>query len=532
MNDQTVAPSAMSNNLIDGRPAMTAERSVRRWAIERPDDAAFVTPDGSALTWRELDESADRCAGYLAALGVGPHSRIGWLGRNDIAYPILYIAARRRRAALAGFNWRLATTELIQTMEALNPELIVIDHHTTALADAAEKSASRVVLLESSSRFPWDTVEIDPEVDLSALDIGPGPGGTDEISMFWFTSGSTGAPKAAALGAERNELHIALPTPMTLGPDSKLLVIPPVFHIAGSIWVQYCFTRGCQVHFISDTSPGAIVHALADRRITHVLMVPTLLAMLVDELRERPRDLSLEAVCYGTAPIAPTLLRECISVFGCEFNQVYGMTEAGGVVACLTDADHQLDGPHAQRTESTGKPLPGSGITVEVRRMDDTGSAAAPGEPGELYVRTPTLMLGYWLDGHPVGSVLSTETYWPTGDLARTDEDGYVYILGRTDDMIITGGENVQPTEVEAVIAGMEGVSEIAVFGVSDAKWGQRVAAAAVVTTATPEDIVAYSRDNLAHYKCPTSVTLVPELPRTATGKLLRGRLRSAVEQS
>lgn len=523
-------PPEISDNLTDGVPTLTSEKSVRRWAREKPDEPAFVGPQAS-LTWAQLDVAADRCAAYLRDLGVGPHSRIGWLGHNDIAYPVLLVAARRRRAALAGLNWRLTADELRQTIDAVIPGVIVADHHTTSLLHSAgAPESTEVVALTSSSVFPWDDTAVDPTADLSDDAIGAGPGGTEEIALFWYTSGSTGAPKAVALGADRNELQVAFPMPFIVPDGSRFLVIPPVFHIAGSVWVQYGLTRGAAVYFTDDSTPAGIVRALSDNRITHALMVPALLTVLVAELRVRPQPLFLDYILYGTSPIAPDLLRDCIELLGCRFGQIYGLTEAGGVVCGLTDSERHLTGPHAGRLLSTGQALPGSGVEMRVAGAGDADAAADADEVGELYLRTPTLMLGYWRDGAPLGPVRETDEWLGTGDLARIDDDGFVYIVGRADDMIITGGENVQPGEVEAVIARMDGISEYAVFGKDHPKWGQSVAAAVVTTTSVdPADVIAFCRNNLAHYKCPTEVYVLDELPRTATGKILRGRLRDHV---
>lgn len=520
----------ISDNLTEGLPTATSEESVRRWATERPDELAFVGPGGT-LTWAQLDEAADRCASYLRGLGIGPHSRVGWLGHNDIAYPILLIATRRRRAALAGLNWRLSPDELRQTIDAVVPAVVVADHHTAdLLATAGTGPSTEVIGLTSSADFPWDASAVASADDLSGTDIGRGPGGTEEIALFWYTSGSTGAPKAVALGADRNELQVAFPLPFVVAAGSRFLVIPPVFHIAGSVWVQYGMTRGAAVYFIDDTTPTGIVRGLSENRITHALMVPALLSVVVAELRVRPRPLHLDYILYGTSPIAPDLLRDCIELLDCRFGQIYGLTEAGGVVCGLTDSEHHRNGSEAKRLTSTGQALPGSGVEMRVAPPWDVAGCAEPDELGELYLRTPTLMLGYWRGGQPLGPVRDVQEWLATGDLARIDADGFVYIVGRADDMIITGGENVQPGEVETVIAKMDGLAEYAVFGRPHPKWGQCVAAAVVPTgEIDPDDVIAFCRARLAHYKCPTEVHILRELPRTATGKVLRGRLKDYV---
>lgn len=494
----------------------TIDDRVRRHAASRPDAVAFVGLD-RAITWAELDAAADRAAADLAARGVGPGSRVGWLGRNDIAFPVLLLAAWRRRAAVAGLNWRLSADELRRSVELVDPVLVVSDDTNVALARDAVADASLLVLGPQDS-LPWAGAPAGGGTTLA-----PEP---DDIALLWFTSGSTGTPKAVAVGRARNEYSLSVPTPFQTDTESQVLVIPPVFHVAGSMWVQYGMRNGGTVVFSADASPDGIVRALAEHAITHALMVPTLIRALLDVVDgDVASGLALEHVGYGTAPIPRPLLRSAVEVLGCRFTQVYGLTEAGGVVAYLPPEDHVLDGPNPGRLDSAGRPPAGAEVEV---RDPVTDAVCAPGEVGILHLRTPSVMLGYWSRSGGIDAPVGVDEWLATGDLARKDADGYLYVVGRADDMIISGGENVQPAEVEAVLDTMPGVVESAVYGTPDDRWGQVVSAAVVTSEPLDADaIVDFCRSRLAHYKCPSVVRTVTELPRNATGKVLRGRLRT-----
>lgn len=492
---------------------LTISESVRKWAAERGDDLAFVGPDAT-LTWRQLDDAADRCAAWLAQAGVRAGDNVVWLGRNSPDFAVVYLAARRLRAALVGGNWRLTDGELAATLARVPSVIVVADHHE----GERRLDHDRVVVLDAAATRPWDTYRAD------GVELFDRPGDDDEVALFWFTSGSTGVPKAVGLSANRIELAVALRSGYRFSAASRLLIVPPVFHAAGSIWTHYVMSRGATGYFIADATPSGIVSSLVDDGITHFLAVPTLLAVLVEELRDRPAQLSLEHVGYGSAPISPMLLRNALDVLGCRFSGVYGLSELGGVASYLAPADHDPDGPHATRLSSVGTPI--AGATMATRRPDGTDCDAD--EPGELWVSAPTMMLGYWDAGQRIGPARGSDDWLATGDRARIDADGYVYIDGRMDDMIITGGENVQPAEVEAVLESHPGIEECAVYGVVDERWGQRVVAAVVAPEADPDELIAHCRDRLAHYKCPSQVVAVEVIPRTATGKVRRGLLPGA----
>jgi acyl-CoA synthetase (AMP-forming)/AMP-acid ligase II len=256
-------------------------------------------------------------------------------------------------------------------------------------------------------------------------------------------------------------------------------------------------------------------------------MVPTLIQMMLDEQDKSGRATpTLQLVAYGTSPITSSLLTRAMARLGCSFTQMYGSTEAGGIITRLAVADHVVNGPGDTRLRSAGRPMPGIAVKVvdPVSRAD-----LGLGEVGELVVRTPWVMQGYWQDKEATDSVIDAGGWLRTHDAARLDADGYVYISGRLDDVIISGGEYVHPAEVEEVLAALPGLAGASLAGVPDPHWGEMVAAAVVADGSQPlteQQVIDYCRARLAGYKCPRRVVFVDELPRNATGKIVRRRVR------
>jgi long-chain acyl-CoA synthetase len=253
-------------------------------------------------------------------------------------------------------------------------------------------------------------------------------------------------------------------------------------------------------------------------------MVPAAMQIVVRHPRAREVDYSrIKYILYGASPIPLDLLRECMEVFGCGFVQMYGMTETTGTIVALPPEDHDPAGN--PRMRSAGKPLPG----VEVVILDDAGNRLKPGEVGEIATRSMANMAGYWNLPDATAKTIDAEGWLRTGDAGYMDEDGYVYIHDRVKDMIISGGENIYPAEVENAIFGHPDVADVAVIGVPDAKWGEAVKAIVVKKPGrapTAENIIAFARERIAAYKAPKSVDFIDALPRNPSGKILRRELR------
>jgi len=503
------------NALRDPEAASSrVEDRVRELAHTTPDHVAVVGRR-SQCTYRDLDRAVDQATTDFARRGVRPGMRVAWLGRNDIAYVVTALAVRRRGACLAGLNWRDQPDDLRRAYELVDPVLLVADASSSAAAQL-EGSAGQIIIANSDD-LPWQEVNPDPRDVLSARD--------EDDCLLYFTSGATGRPKAVRHSYVR--VNCALKSTMLPGFDANavLLIIPPVFHVAGAVWASQSLLAGATMVFTGGET--TILELIASAGVTHALMVPTLIQMMLDEQDKSGRATpSLQLVAYGTSPITSSLLTQAMARFGCSFTQMYGSTEAGGVITRLAIADHVVGGPRSSRLRSAGRPMPG----IVVKIVDPaSGGDLEIGEIGELVVRTPWVMQGYWHDKEATSDVIDENGWLHTHDAAHLDADGYVYISGRLDDVIISGGEKVHPGEVEEVLAALPGLASASLVGIPDRHWGEMVAAAVVADGNQPlteQQVIDHCRERLAAYKCPRRVVFVDELPRNATGKIVRRGVR------
>jgi acyl-CoA synthetase (AMP-forming)/AMP-acid ligase II len=345
----------------------------------------------------------------------------------------------------------------------------------------------------------------------------------DDLTTLFFTSGTTGEPKALAYSSESVEAMAFSPTTLAFTPDSRLMIVAPVFHTAGWAWTLYGLAGGMTQIQLPAATPSIMLDAVERLGATHAQWVPAVLSMLLDEQAQRNMPAgTLRMVAYGASPIAETLLAACIDAFRCDFTQVYGLTETVGPITHLPPHAHRELG--SGKSQATGVANPG----VELRIVDDRGRPVPPGTIGEIAVRLPYPAALLWDGDGPSRPVTDPDGWLSTGDVGHLDADGFLHVTDRKKDMIITGGENVFPVEVEKVLAGAPGVAEAAVFALPDPKWGERVVAAVIPRAGSRIDaaaIIADCRNRLAHYKCPTRIFETASFPRNASGKVLRRAL-------
>jgi acyl-CoA synthetase (AMP-forming)/AMP-acid ligase II len=338
-----------------------------------------------------------------------------------------------------------------------------------------------------------------------------------------YTSGTTGYPKGAQLS------HSGLLALTNVGlrsiggwhENDVNLVCMPLFHIGGSGWALIGFHRGVDSVLMRDADPAAILRAIPEFRITKGFMVPALILFTLQNPQCKATDFSsLELICYGASPAPIDLVRNAIKVFGCELAQVYGLTETTGAINYLPPEDHD----NSERLKSCGKPMVG----IEIHVVDASGKDVPTGEVGEIITRSPQNMLGYWNQPEATSRTIRGEWFY-TGDAGYLDKDGYLYIYDRVKDMIISGGENIYPAEVESALFGHPAIADVAVIGIPDDKWGEAVKAIVVKkpgVNVTPEELIGFARERIAHFKVPRSVDFIDALPRTPTGKILKRELR------
>ena len=356
------------------------------------------------------------------------------------------------------------------------------------------------------------------------------PAGRDDAALQLYTSGTTGNPKGVVL-TNRNLFALRLNDRnesepyLQLDDDDVILVAMPCAHIGGTGLGIMALAAGLRGHILAEFTPDGFFDAVEQIGITRLFIVPAALQMLLNHARCAQVDYTgLKYILYGAAPMPLELLRQCIKMFGSEFIQVYGMTETTGTIVCLPPEDHDPEGN--ERMRAAGKALPG----VELKIADEDGNELPYGEVGELMTRSTNNMLGYWNLPEATASTMDDEGWVRTGDAAYMDEDRYLFIHDRMKDMIISGGENIYPAEVESAIYGHPDILEVAVIGIPDEKWGEAVKAVCVPKAGheiDAESVAAWTREKLAGFKVPKSVDVIEALPRNASGKILRKDLRA-----
>ncbi|MEV5573507.1 long-chain-fatty-acid--CoA ligase [Spirillospora sp. NPDC052269] len=494
---------------------------LRERAHGRPDKIAFHAGD-RAVTYREFDGRVDRVAAALAASGVGPGDRIAILDKNSLEHAELLFGAARIGAVLVPVNYRLAPDEVAFIVTNARARVLVVGPEFVPVLDALKDR------LEHVTR----TLVVGPDYEEW---VGTGTSAPpaheakpSDVFVQIYSSGTTGLPKGVML--THDNFATALPITQELwGLDesSVLMVAMPQYHVAGSILTVGVLFDSLTGVIGREPDPVLIARAIERHKVTHIFLVPALLQFMQMLPEVAERDLSsLRLLLYGASPISDDVLRGAISMLpGTAFMQVYGLTETTGAITYLPVADHDPDGPKTARLRSAGIPYP----ACDLRIADPATLEELPaGEVGEILCRTPQNMVGYWDLPAATDAALLPDGFFRTGDAGYLDEDGYLFIHDRVKDMIISGGENIYPAEVENVLMGHPKVTDCAVIGVPDERWGETPKALVVASgDLGPHDLIDYCRARLAHFKCPSTVEFRDVIPRNPTGKILKRELRA-----
>jgi acyl-CoA synthetase (AMP-forming)/AMP-acid ligase II len=488
----------------------------------RPELTALADDRGAAYTYAQLKAGTERTAGGWAALGIGRGDVVAIVAKNSADFLLHAFALMRAGATPAFVNWRLSPRELAEVLALVEPKAVAADAEFAGLVGAAwPETATRVVIGGGPVPDGW--------TDGSSLagPVPPRPALTgDTVLALVHTSGTTGRAKAIPLRHGALMMSVA-DFAIEIGDQvagSHHLQILPLFHLGGFGQCMQALLTAGTVYIHTAFNPAAVIDAIEANRIEFFTAGPSLIDMLVAEIGTRAHtDLSsLREIAYGTAPITPSSLTAALAAFGCRFRQIYGNTESQSMISLLAPEDHQ---PGHPRLGSAGRVSFG----WEVRVVAPDGRDLGYDTPGELLIRGEPLFSGYWRDPEATAAAFAGGGWYRTGDICTLTADGYLYILDRAKDMIISGGENIYPAEVEAVLARHPAVADVAVLGRPDPTWGEAVHAVVIPAgEAVPAgDIIAWCRDRLAHFKCPKSVEYVTALPRTTTGKVLKRELRA-----
>ncbi|MBL8549451.1 MAG: long-chain-fatty-acid--CoA ligase [Hyphomonadaceae bacterium] len=487
-------------------------------AADRGDHVA-VQFEGRTTTYGALDRRASQVAQALIAEGVAPGARAATLMKNsDLFYEALF-GALKARACLAPINFRLAPAEVGYILADAEPDVLFVGSEfleTAAAALAGMQRRARMIVIDTDDYVAWRDAApaVDPKLAAEPSD--------DVLQLY--TSGTTGMPKGVCL-SNRNyrtffELSVSVEG-FDYRAEETVLIVMPLFHVAGTNISFAGLANGSRVIVMKEFNPPALLALIAAERVSHVFLAPAMIQFLLQQPAIDDTDFSsLRTIAYGASPIAEEVLRRAQAAFKCGFVQFYGMTETTGAGTYLKPSEHEGSG----KLRSCGKGWGG----MEVKVVDAAGAALAAREVGEILIRGGTIMERYWRQPEATAKAV-TDGWMRTGDAGFFDEEGFLYVHDRVKDMIVTGGENVYPAEVENAIFGCPGVLEVAIIGVPSAQWGEEVKAMIVADPKAPptkDAIVAWARERIAGYKLPKSVDFIETLPRNASGKVLRRQLR------
>jgi acyl-CoA synthetase (AMP-forming)/AMP-acid ligase II len=508
-------------------------------SVARDPEALAVRDPRTALTFGQLHDLVERMVTGLAGLGIVAGDRVAVIARNRAETVALYFAAARLGAVLLPVSWRLLATEVDWILAHAGARLTIAEPRFGRALGAAGR---RLALLDGAEALPdgWQPFETLFEGYAAGELAQRAPrAAQDEPAIQMYTSGTTGRPKGAVLGHRAvTAMTAAWLRDMPLaGQRSRFLQVTPLFHVGGMLMVMSTIAAGSALHLLPEFDPVDALATIVRERITHTLMVPAMIQWALHEHRLAPKVYPhLELIAYGAAPMPTPTLLEAREVFRCDFLQGYGLTETAGVITTLTPEDHRwaAGAPPPARLTSAGR----AALCSEVRVVDEHGAECGRGRAGEtpdaaivgeIVARGANLMLGYHADDAATADA-SVDGWFRTGDLGWVDEEGYIYIIDRQKDMILVGGENVYPREVEVRLLQHPGVRDAAVIGIPHDTWGEEVLALVVAEPGAelePRALIRHCRAELARFKCPTRVEVVDSVPRNAAGKLQKGLLRA-----
>lgn len=485
-----------------------------RRAVQIAANKTAVISGPRSFTYSEL---ADRCARLSAALyglGLAKGDRVAILSDNNHQYIETYVAVPASGLVVVPLNTRHAEPELLYALEDSETKVLITDREPGKLADVVDHviwvGAAYEAFLEAAS-----PMELGVDIEES------------DLAGLFYTGGTTGKSKGVMLTQRNlvsNTFHWLATVPQTA--DEVFMIMAPLFHAAGSVGVLGAiWTSGCQIT-LDAFDPVRALDMIEEYKVTETLGVPAMLSGIAEEQHARPRNVSsVRAIGHGGSPIATEVLRRTCTAFPeAELFEVYGATELSPLATVLRHEETMLD---QATVRSCGQTLPGTDISI----LSEDGNDLPSGEVGEVVVRGPNVMKGYWNKPEQTEAVLRESGYW-SGDLGYMDEAGYVYLVDRSKDMIISGGENIYSTEVEEILYQHPAVLEAAVFGVPDEKWGEAVHAAIVpregFADIDPQDIIAFCKEHIGGYKVPKGIDVRSEpLPKSGPGKVLKRELRA-----
>jgi len=499
-----------------------------------PDQEILVFQD-RRLTYGELWAAVRRLGNALRRLGVQPGDRIGVLQTNSDRYVAAYYAAAATGAVFVPLNYRAKPPELEYMIEAAVVRVLLVGNRYVPLISELRPRLASVRSFVALDAAQSDMPLLDELMGAESDEFEEAPIDDDETTILMYTSGTTSRPKGVMLSHNDFTAYVCGTVELADGtPRGTALLSAPLYHIAGATNIMTALFAGRRLVVLPQFEATAWLEAVEREQVTHAFVVPTMMKQLVDHPQFARYDLSsLQNLSYGGAAMPFPVIRRAIELFPktVGFVNAFGQTETTSTLTVLGPDDHRLDGPPAEvernlkRLVSIGRPLP----DVQVKVVDDDGRELPAGEVGELWVFTPRTMKGYAAADGGV-STPAQDGWLPTRDMGWIDEDGYIFLAGLKEDMIIRGGENISPAEIEAVLYSHSAVEEVAVVGLPDVEWGQRVAAVVVRRPGAhveADELSEFCRQRLASFKKPELFHFVEALPKNQMGKVLKKDLRA-----
>lgn len=504
--------------------------AVRRHAAERPHATALAS-DERCLTYDELELRSGRIASGLRTAGNQPGARVAYLGKNRIEFFEILVACMKIGAVAVPLNWRLSPPEIGRILSDMRAQTVFVTAEFVGLLDRCGlPSTARMIIInndrERGENFDSWLATFTP---LGAVEAAS----SDDIAIQVYSSGTTGTPKGAMLSHRAYHFAMGLenvdwPPWCHWSADEVALVSTPLFHVGGVNWGIRSLFFGAMTYLTEKFDAGQTIALVQEIRVTRLPIVPASLRELIDHPAMATADFSsIRHMQYGASPIDQGLLIRAVEVLNCDLVQTYGLTETTFGVVALNPEDHAIT--DEGRYTATGRPLPG----VSVRIVSEEGSDLPALQVGEVLIRSPSLMSGYWRQPNETAKAIDANGWLHTGDAGHLDENGYLFVKGRLKEVIITGGENVFPGEVENALVTHPSISEVAVIGRPSVRWGEEVVAIVVPRTGGKFDvpeILRHARGQIAGYKLPKSFALVDELPRNAGGKIIRRKLSEMIK--
>lgn len=499
-----------------------------------PDRDAIVFA-GKRWTYAETAERTNRLAHALMGLGLKKGDRIGILEVNCNQYVEAYFAAAKLGAIFVPLNFRAKADELEYMIGNAEAKILLVGARYMDMLDTLLPKLPTVTTCIALEDKHKEMPSYEDLLTSSSPDEVTAESGDDDITMLMYTAGTTGRPKGVPL-THNGFVSYVLDNVEPASPEieERNLLTVPLYHVAGMQAVLAAVYGGRTLVMMKQFEVTEWMETVQKEKATRAMLVPTMLKRIIDDPQFSSYDLtSLKVITYGAAPMPVEVIKKAIEVMPwARFINAFGQTETASTIAALGPDDHVITGTEEERekklkrlTSSIGRPLP----DVEVKIVGEDGDSLPPDTAGEILVKGPRVMTGYWGDEEKTAQTITPDGWLRTGDRGWLDQEGYIFLAGRGDDIIIRGGENISPEEVEDVLHAHPIIEEAAVIGVPDPEWGQEPRAIVVLKqgeTSTPEEIIEFCRTRLAGFKRPRSVIFVDTLPRNQMGKVLKKELR------